>query len=86
MASTNKKGSDSTTQVRIGISESSQELSFECDLGREEVETIVSTALNAGTTLSLTDTKGHVVLVPAAKVAFVYLGASSDRKIGFATN
>jgi hypothetical protein len=75
----------STTQVRIGISQSNQELNFECDLGRDEVQAIITKALDGNSTIVLGDTKGHTVMLAASKVAFVELGSNADRKIGFTT-
>jgi hypothetical protein len=75
----------SSTQVRIGISQSNQELSFECDLGRDEIQAIITKALDGNSTIVLNDTKGHTVMLASAKVAFVELGSGGDRKIGFTT-
>jgi Protein of unknown function (DUF3107) len=80
-----KKNSDASTQVRIGISDSQQELNFETPISHEEVAAAVSAALSSGTPLSLTDSKERTIMIPAGKIAFVELGATPDRKVGFAT-
>jgi hypothetical protein len=80
-----KKGSESQTQVRIGISDSNQELNFETPLAREEVQALISTALTSLTPVVLTDSKERTVIVPVAKIAFVELGSAPERKVGFAT-
>ena len=42
-------------------------------------------ALDAGKTLSLTDTKGRQILVPHSKIAYIEAGNAADRKVGFTT-
>jgi hypothetical protein len=81
----NKKSSEAVTQVRIGISDSNQELNFETESSRDEVQALTAQALASNTPLVLTDTKDRAVIVPAAKIAFIELGAASDRKVGFTT-
>jgi len=33
--------------------------------------------------LSLTDDRGRTILIPAAKIAYVEIGPSASRKVGF---
>ena len=80
-----KKASESATQVRIGISDSNQELNFETPLSRDEVQAVVSAALASAQPIVLTDSKERTIIVPVAKLAFVELGSTPDRKVGFAT-
>ena len=80
-----KKASESATQVRIGISDSNQELNFETPLSRDEVQAAVSAALASAQPIVLTDSKERTIIVPAAKLGFVELGSTPDRKVGFAT-
>jgi hypothetical protein len=80
-----KKASESATQVRIGISDSNQELNFETPLSRDEVQAVVSAALASAQPIVLTDSKERTMIVPVAKLAFVELGSTPDRKVGFAT-
>jgi len=80
-----KKASESATQVRIGISDSNQELNFETPLSRDEVQAAVSAALASAQPIVLTDSKERTIIVPVAKLAFVELGSTPDRKVGFAT-
>jgi len=80
-----KKGSESVTHVRIGISDSNQELNFETSLSREEVQALVSAGITGSTPVVLTDSKERTIIVPAGKIAFVELGSTAERKVGFAT-
>ncbi|MEN9325523.1 MAG: hypothetical protein RL414_1277 [Actinomycetota bacterium] len=74
----------STTDVRIGISDSSHELRIETSLDAAKVQALVEDALKNGTALVIADTKGKSTLVPSAKIAFVEFGAAPERRVGFA--
>jgi len=78
------KSKSSKTEVRIGISDSNQELNIECAASQDEVVKLVSSALNSNQTLNLVDTKGRQILIAPSKVSFVEVGQSSERKVGFA--
>jgi hypothetical protein len=73
------------TDLRIGIADTGVDLVYEIEGSVDEVVAKIEAALNGGVTLSLTDTKGHQILVPAAKIAFTEIGNASDRKVGFTT-
>ena len=77
--------SNLTTEVRIGIADSPQELQIECVLSPEEVIQAVTAALDSGKSLSLTDTRGRQTIVANNKISFVEVGQSAERKVGFAT-
>jgi hypothetical protein len=72
--------------VRIGIVQTAKELEIELeeDADRSAIMADIESALSNETVLWLTDRKGRRVAVPAAKVAYVEVGApSSDRRVGF---
>jgi Protein of unknown function (DUF3107) len=72
--------------VRIGIVQTAKELEVELgdDVDREEVKAKIEAALAAESVLWLTDRKGRQVAVPAAKVAYVEVGApTAGRSVGF---
>jgi Protein of unknown function (DUF3107) len=72
--------------VRIGIVQTVKELEVELeeDADREAVMAQIEDALTSESVLWLTDRKGRRVAVPAAKVAYVEVGApSSERRVGF---
>lgn len=74
-------------EVRIGVSQSVKELEVDLgDVDRDKtVAEITKTLAKEGATLWLTDKKGRQVGVPAAKVAYIEVGAQTeDRKVGFA--
>lgn len=76
--------SSSKTEVKIGISESTQEINFECASTQSEVIAKVNDAIKNSTVLALSDTKGREILVPFNKISYVEVGESADRRVGFA--
>ncbi|MEI6294850.1 MAG: DUF3107 domain-containing protein [Actinomycetes bacterium] len=78
-----KKDKDSKTSIRVGISDSSQELHFETLLGHEKVVALANEAISGGTTLVLVDIKDRTILVPAGKISYIEIGDTSDQKVGF---
>ena len=72
--------------VRIGIVQTVKELEVEMadDADRDAVIAEIESALSAETVLWLTDRKGRRVGIPAAKVAYIEVGAPvSGRSVGF---
>lgn len=70
--------------IRIGITNSARELSFESDQSASEIERIVATALEGEAKfIKLTDDKGRVFLVPVATFAYIEVGSEASRRIGF---
>jgi hypothetical protein len=70
-------------EVKIGVQHAQRELVLETDESAEAVEKAVGDALAAGSLVSLTDTKGRKVFVPAEKIAYVELGSSTVGHVGF---
>ena len=83
---TTKTASNSTarTDVKIGVSDSSHELNFECSNSQAEVIAKVNDAIKSSSVLSLSDSKGREILVPFNKISYVEVGESADRHVGFA--
>jgi len=72
--------------VRIGVTQAPREITMELDDGeRDATQVAVDAALSGAVdVLTLTDKRGRRVSVPAAKVAYVELGAvDGSRRIGF---
>ncbi len=72
--------------VRIGIVQSMKEIEIELadDAATEQVISSLETAIGTDTVLWLTDRKGRRVGIPAARVAYVEIGApASERRVGF---
>ncbi len=70
-------------EVKIGVKGAARELSLESDLTAEDVTAAVRAALVDGGVLVLADAKGKQVLVPVDKLAYVEIGESADRRVGF---
>lgn len=71
--------------VRIGVTQAPRELTVEVDDAEHDdlvarVEAALSGAVD---TLRVTDRRGRLVIVPAAKIAYVEVGSAEGRRIGF---
>jgi len=74
----------SKTEVKIGISDSTHEINFECSSSQSEVIAKVNDAIKTSSVLALSDAKGREILVPHNKISYVEVGESADRRVGFA--
>lgn len=73
-------------EVKIGVQNISKEISLESDMGLEELEKVVSQALQDKTVdgvLKLVGVRGNTILVPTKTIAYVEICASGKRHIGF---
>ena len=73
-------------EVKIGIPSVPRELLVETDSTAEEVERALKAAVSAETgVFVLADVKGGRVLVPADKIAYLELGGTEPRRVGFSS-
>lgn len=72
-------------EVKIGVQDTQRELTLESTQTPAEVRSAVEAAINGGALLELTDERGRTILVPAAKIAYVDIGPSASRRVGFGT-
>ena len=71
-------------EVKIGVQYANRELVIETNLSSDEIEKTLSEALKSETgVLSLTDSKGRRVIVPADRLAYVELGTPTAGQVGF---
>lgn len=70
-------------EVTIGVQNLGREISVETDLSADEVASAVNSAVTDGTVLTLNDSKGRRILVPAAVLGYVEIGTETQRKVGF---
>ncbi len=71
-------------EIRIGITNTGRELSFETDEAAADVKKSVASALDSGAThVTFTDNKGNAYIVPTAGLAYVELGTEESRRVGF---
>ncbi len=72
-------------EVKIGVKGANRELVVETAASADEVAAAVRAALtdDCRPARPVSDDKGRQVMVPAEKVAYVELGESETRKVGF---
>jgi len=71
-------------EVKIGVTDSPRELVINSAQTPGEVEKVITEALEKGSgLLNLTDEKGRRFLVPTARIAYVEIGPSDVRRVGF---
>jgi len=70
-------------EVKIGIQSVPREIVLETNSSFDEVEQTLTAAVADGGVFVLKDDKGGKILVPADKIAYVELGGSEPRRIGF---
>lgn len=70
-------------EVKIGVQDSPREISLESAEAREDVMAQVTKALTEGGLLTLTDDRGRTIVVNAARITYVELGAATARRVGF---
>jgi hypothetical protein len=80
---TKKSDSNQASHVRIAVTNINSELAFETSTSPSEIKVAVAAAIAAGTPLSLTDIRGHEVIVPADKIGYVEIGQPAERRVGF---
>lgn len=70
-------------EIRIGMQNNPREVVVDTKLNVAEVTAKVDAALKSGETLSLSDEKGRVVLVPGSVIAYVEIAGGETRRVGF---
>jgi hypothetical protein len=71
-------------EVKIGVQQAMRELVLESAETPDEVQEKVSAAWTGKDgLLVLTDEKGRRVVVPVAKLAYVEIAPTTDRRVGF---
>lgn len=70
-------------EIKIGVQDTPREVALDSDDTAESVIAAVEAALADGGILKLVDERGRTVLVPAGKIAYVEVGATSRGRVGF---
>jgi len=70
-------------EIKIGVQHAPRELIIESADSLEDIEKSIAAAVSGDGVLTLTDTKGRVVIVPAGKLAYVEIGGGVSGKLGF---
>ncbi len=70
--------------IRIGITNSPREISFESSQSASEVEKVISTALESGAKFfKLVDNRGTIFIVPTEQFGYIEVGSEESRRVGF---
>ena len=70
-------------EIRIGVRNIAREIVIESTDSAAQVRELITNALSAGTAITLTDEKGHTVVVPAEALGYVDIGSEQERRVGF---
>ena len=70
-------------EVKIGIQNAARELTIDSAESAETIEKLVAEAVASDSVLTLSDTKGRKVVVPAGKLAYVEIGHGTLGQVGF---
>ena len=70
-------------EIKIGVQHVARELVLEIDESADALEQKVGQAISDEGMLTLTDTRGRRILVPAAHLAYVELGGGVSGQVGF---
>lgn len=81
--STQNSSEGKAVEVKIGVLSAPRELVVETETGSEEIERALASALADGGIFSIRDDKNGKILIPADKIAYVELGGSEPRRVGF---
>ena len=70
-------------EIKIGIQSAPRELVLETESEPDEIEAALKAAIAESGVLVLSVVKGGKVLVPADKIAYLELGGTEPRRVGF---
>jgi Protein of unknown function (DUF3107) len=70
-------------EVKIGVRQAPRELVIDTSDTAEEIEERLAAAVAGEGLLTLTDSRGRRVLVPASGIAYVEIGTSVSGQVGF---
>jgi len=70
-------------EIKIGVHNLAREVTVELDKTPEEIKDAFQRALTDKSVMSLTDTHGREVLIPADAIAYIEIGQQNARPVGF---
>lgn len=70
-------------EVKIGVQHAPREIVFDSNERPEDLEARVTTAMNEGTVLGLSDSRGGRIVLSGGKIGYIEIGASTERRVGF---
>ncbi|MCW4386521.1 DUF3107 domain-containing protein [Salinibacterium sp. SYSU T00001] len=70
--------------IRIGITNSAREITFESSQSAADIQAIVAQALDSDAKhFTLKDDKDNLYVIPVASLGYVEIGAETPRRVGF---
>jgi hypothetical protein len=70
--------------IRIGIINSPREINFESAQPANEIQSVVSSALDSSAKyFTLTDSRGSVYVIPLESFGYLEIGSEESRHVGF---
>jgi len=78
-----KAAAKNPIEVKIGVQYSPREITIEVQQTPDEVHALVDQAVSDGGLISLTDIRGHKVLIPAGTLSYIEIGPPQARHVGF---
>ena len=70
-------------EVKIGVQHAPREIVVEVDSSADDVEQLVSQAVDSSGVLTLTDAKGRKGIIPATPISYVEVGGGVSGQVGF---
>ncbi|MDQ6935055.1 MAG: DUF3107 domain-containing protein [Actinomycetota bacterium] len=70
-------------EVKIGVQNSARELTVDTTDSSEDIEKLVAKAVTSDGVLTLTDSRGRKVIIPASRLAYVEVGGGVSGQVGF---
>ena len=71
------------SEVRIAVTRVANDITFDSALSTVEIKSAVTEALLSGKPLTLSDARGHEIIVPTDKIGYVEVGEPASRRVGF---
>ena len=72
-------------EIKIGIRQVNREVVVDSAQSAADLQRDFAEALETNGLLSVTDTNGRKVLIPAAAIGYVDIGEENARRVGFGT-
>lgn len=70
--------------IELGIQNVVKPVNFSTDASADEVGAAIAAAVEQGSTLNLTDSKGRHIIVPAKAIGYAIIGSETKHAVGFA--
>ena len=70
-------------EIKVGIRQVAREVVLETEESADAISKALTEAMKNDGLLSLSDTQGRTVLIPAASIGYVELGQEHARRVGF---